>query len=89
MLIDDNAMLREVLTNAGHIVMQAEGGRPAVKLFRADPADLVITDARSSVYLALAAILDAQRTRSKPFSGTMLLAGIDELLPLPKAPQAR
>lgn len=48
LLIDDEAPVREVLTaaltNAGHTVMQAEGGREAGKLFRAEPADLVITD---------------------------------------------
>lgn len=48
LLIDDDAMLRDVLATAlvkaGHTVVQAEDGRQGVKLFRAAPADLVITD---------------------------------------------
>ena len=41
-------MLREVLaaalSHAGHTVVQADGGRQGEKIFRAEPADLVITD---------------------------------------------
>jgi len=48
LLIDDDPHLREVLAmalaQAGHTVMQAEGGRQGTQLFRATPADLVITD---------------------------------------------
>jgi DNA-binding response OmpR family regulator len=48
LLIDDDAMVREVLAaalvRAGHTIVQAEDGRRGVNLFRAEPADLVITD---------------------------------------------
>lgn len=48
LLIDDDNLLREALAialiEAGHTVRQAADGKPGVKLFRAEPADLVITD---------------------------------------------
>ena len=48
LLIDDDDLLREILakalTEAGHFVMQAREGREGVELFRAAPADLVLTD---------------------------------------------
>ena len=48
LLIDDDALLREMLAaalvQAGHTVVQAEDGRQGVNFFRAEPADLVITD---------------------------------------------
>jgi DNA-binding response OmpR family regulator len=48
LLIDDDAMLRDVLATAlvqaGHTVVQANDGREGAKLFRAEPADIVITD---------------------------------------------
>jgi DNA-binding NtrC family response regulator len=47
LLIDDDAKFREAmasaLVRAGHLVVQAEDGLQGAKLFRAEPADLVIT----------------------------------------------
>lgn len=48
LLIDDDAMLREVLATelaqAGHSVVQADDGRLGARLFRVGRADLVITE---------------------------------------------
>ncbi len=48
LLIDDDTSLREIiamiLEHAGHAVRQASDGSRGVALFRAAPADLVITD---------------------------------------------
>lgn len=48
LIIDDDAHLRSALAAgleaAGHIVEQAEDGRAGTAHFRAEPADLVITD---------------------------------------------
>ncbi len=48
LLIDDDDQLRELLgmmlTSAGHVVTTASEGAMGMKLFRANPADLVITD---------------------------------------------
>ncbi len=48
LLIEDDDLLREVLTTtlvrAGHTVRQAKDGRQGLEAFRAEPADLVITD---------------------------------------------
>jgi DNA-binding response OmpR family regulator len=48
LVIDDNDALRaEVaagLRKAGHVVVPTASGREAVRLFRADPADAVITE---------------------------------------------
>jgi DNA-binding response OmpR family regulator len=48
LLTDDDTMLREMLATAlaeaGHTVVQARDGKQATSLFRAQPADLVITD---------------------------------------------
>src|SRR6185369_2584061 len=48
LLIDDDPILREVLAmalvQAGYTVVHAESGRQGTALFRATPADLVITD---------------------------------------------
>ncbi|MDP1579238.1 MAG: response regulator [Candidatus Didemnitutus sp.] len=48
LLIDDDDLFRDVLANAlerqGHHVRQAENGDAGLKMFRAQPADLVITD---------------------------------------------
>ena len=48
LLIDDDDLVRAVLatalTRAGHAVVQAGDGRQGVRLFAAEPADLVITD---------------------------------------------
>lgn len=48
LVIDDDAqlrkMLRKTLEKAGHTVTEAPDGAAGTKLFRAAPADLVITD---------------------------------------------
>jgi YesN/AraC family two-component response regulator len=48
LVIDDHAavrtLLRTVLENAGHEVMEAPNGRLGLALYRGKPADLVITD---------------------------------------------
>jgi len=48
LIIDDDGMVRELLSDilqaAGHTVVQASGGREAIRLFRKDPFDLVLTD---------------------------------------------
>jgi DNA-binding response OmpR family regulator len=48
LLIDDDAIIREVLATtlarAGHVVIQAEDALAGARLFRAEPADLGITD---------------------------------------------
>ncbi|MDB6168394.1 MAG: Signal transduction response regulator, receiver domain [Verrucomicrobia bacterium] len=48
LLIDDDALFREMLAaaliQAGHTVAQARDGEEGVRLFHAEPVDLVITD---------------------------------------------
>lgn len=48
LVVDDEdqirAMLRQVLERAGYAVIDAPNGRVALRLFREDPADLIITD---------------------------------------------
>jgi len=48
LLIDDDALLREVLAlalaQAGHTVWQAIDGQQGLEIFRCEPADIVITD---------------------------------------------
>ena len=48
LVIDDDAqlrkMLRKTLENAGYMMIEAPDGVAGAKLFREDPADLVITD---------------------------------------------
>jgi DNA-binding NtrC family response regulator len=48
LIIDDDeqlrALLHEILERAGFAVMEAANGSEGLKLFRTDPADLVITD---------------------------------------------
>jgi CheY-like chemotaxis protein len=48
LVIDDDEQLRELLTtlltSAGHVVTTAGNGQEGVERFRAEPADLVITD---------------------------------------------
>jgi DNA-binding response OmpR family regulator len=48
LVIDDDDSLRDImtmmLTEAGHTVRQASDGRKGVALFRAEPADVVVTD---------------------------------------------
>jgi DNA-binding response OmpR family regulator len=48
LVIDDDqplrALVREVLERMGHAVEEAEHGEIGIRLFRANPADLVITD---------------------------------------------
>jgi CheY-like chemotaxis protein len=48
LVIDDDAALRRVinrtLTHAGHQVAEAEDGAQALRVFNANPADLVVTD---------------------------------------------
>jgi DNA-binding response OmpR family regulator len=48
LIIDDDPAIRvtieEILESAGHTAISAAGGREGVEIFRAHPADLVITD---------------------------------------------
>jgi DNA-binding NtrC family response regulator len=48
LIIDDEEQVRkligEVLEEAGHEVVEARNGREGMKLYEANPADLVITD---------------------------------------------
>ncbi len=48
LIIDDDGMVRELLSDileaAGHVVVQAAGGREGVRLFRQSDFDLVLTD---------------------------------------------
>ena len=48
LIIDDNAQLREMLnltlTLVGHQVQEAAGGEAGVKLYKANPVDLIIVD---------------------------------------------
>jgi CheY-like chemotaxis protein len=48
LIIDDDPAIRvtieEILQSAGHAVISAVDGREGVKLFRANPAEVVITD---------------------------------------------
>jgi DNA-binding response OmpR family regulator len=48
LLIEDDELLREYLSeglgDAGHRVREAESGDKGLAMFRADPADLLITD---------------------------------------------
>ncbi len=48
LIVDDDPtvlrMLTQVMQRDGHTVMQAEDGEVAMKLFRQQPADIIITD---------------------------------------------
>lgn len=48
LIIDDEEqvrkLIREVLEEAGHEVVEARNGREGMKLYEANPADVVITD---------------------------------------------
>lgn len=48
LIIDDNEIMRkllcEILTSAGHEVVEASNGKEGLRLHRQAPADLVITD---------------------------------------------
>jgi DNA-binding NtrC family response regulator len=48
LLVDDESMLRRtlraILERAGHTVYEAEDGDQALKMFAAEPPDLVVTD---------------------------------------------
>ena len=48
LIIDDNAQLRSMLnvmlTQAGHEIVEASGGTEGVRLYREQPADLVVVD---------------------------------------------
>mgnify|MGYP003392532092 CR=1 FL=1 len=48
LIIDDNAdvrlLLRTALEDVGHAVTEADDGEEGVRMFRAEPSDLVITD---------------------------------------------
>ncbi|MBF0425810.1 MAG: response regulator [Magnetococcales bacterium] len=48
LVIDDDigvrALMRVILEDAGHVVVEAPNGRLGIKRYRENPADLVITD---------------------------------------------
>lgn len=48
LIIEDDDLLRDVLAKAleqvGHVVFQATNGQEGITMFRANPADLVLTD---------------------------------------------
>lgn len=65
LLIDDEeglrTMLRRALEGKGHTVVEAREGREALRLHRADPADLVITDIQMPDRDGLEVIMDLRR----------------------------
>mgnify|MGYP001337934185 CR=1 FL=1 len=69
LLIEDDKLLREVLATAltqhGYAVAQAEDGEQGVKLFRAGPTDLVITDIVMPNKDGVATIADLRRDYPK------------------------
>jgi len=69
LLIDDDTPLREVLAatlaNAGHSVMQAADGLQAMELFRAEPAELVITDILMPGHEGIETIVQLRRDAPK------------------------
>ncbi|MEW6262107.1 MAG: response regulator [Thermodesulfobacteriota bacterium] len=111
---DENTrdVLRQMLNRSGYEVVEARDGKEGLKLYRMEPADLVITDilmpekegiqtimelrrefpwvkiiaisgggvVGPETYLTMARELGADRTLSKPFTLTALVALVKELL---------
>ena len=74
LVIDDDDLFRSVLAanlaSAGHVVEQAEDGRVGTARFRAEPADLVITDLVMPNQEGIETIL----TLKREFPGVRLIA---------------
>jgi CheY-like chemotaxis protein len=74
LVIDDDKQLREVvsraLQRAGHTVVEAEGGRAGVRLYRDQGADLIITDIFMPERDGLETILELRRE----FPGVKIVA---------------
>ncbi len=77
LIIDDDAAIRRtlgrVLSKAGHVVMDAADGRQAMELFRADPAELVITDIVMPTQEGIETILEIRR--EAPGVGIIAISG--------------
>ena len=100
LLIEDDDLFRDALANAlierGYTVMQARDGDEGLRIFRVEPADLVLTDIvmpnkegiatveelrRDHPNLGIIAMsLGANRTLRKPFDLPTLLTAIEEVL---------
>jgi DNA-binding response OmpR family regulator len=69
LLIEDDELFRDALANAltehGYTVTQAEDGEQGVKLFRAAPADLVITDIVMPNKEGIATVVELRRAHPK------------------------
>ncbi len=67
LIIEDDELLRSVLANAleyaGHTVVQAGNGQEGVDLFRALPADLVLTDIVMPVQEGVETIIQLRKQR--------------------------
>jgi CheY-like chemotaxis protein len=85
LVIDDDdeirSMLERMLRSAGHEVVVAANGREGLEKYRANPADLVLTDIYMPVKEGLETIIELHRNfpdlpiiamSGKPAGGTML-----------------
>ena len=65
LIIEDDELLRDVLAKsleqAGHVVTQASNGQAGVDLFRAEPAELVLTDLVMPVQEGVETIMQLRR----------------------------
>jgi DNA-binding response OmpR family regulator len=81
LLIEDDELFREALADAlteqGYTVTQAEDGEQGVKLFRAAPTDLVLTDIVMPSKDGTATVVELL---NKPFDLPTLLTAIEEVL---------
>ncbi len=68
LIIEDDDLLRDVLAKslelAGHHVVQAGNGQEGVDLYRASPAELVITDLVMPIQEGVETIMQLRRFRS-------------------------
>jgi len=74
LIIDDEeqmrGMLRQMLERAGYEVIDAADGKEGMKLFRREPADLIITDLLMPEKEGLETIMELRRE----FPGTKIIA---------------
>lgn len=85
LLIEDDDFLREALATAlnerGHVVVQARDGNVGLRLFRASPIDLVLTDIVMPNKEGIELVMELRR--SDPNLGIIAMSGaIDGRAPL-------
>jgi len=84
LVIDDDTqilkMLRQILEREKYHVTEASNGKEGLRLYRENPADLVITGINPEDYLDIAKKLGANRIFAKPVERKELLNAVRELL---------